>query len=172
MGNSGNRSQTRWAGWGDLDVVGQTGSLDGLNDQMGGGAPVHGAPLLDGRGGRMQLSIDHRLHGEMVIVTVSGEIDVLSSGQLREYLHALIKDGRVHLVVDLSGVEFLDSTGLGVLVAVHHRLQASDGSMVFVGATERVRNVFHITRLTRVFPLFDTLDEALEASAGFPDAAT
>lgn len=120
----------------------------------------------------MNLAVDHRLHGRLAIVTVAGEIDVFTCGRLREELQALIQTGSVHLVVDLNGVEFLDSSGLGVLVAVSHRLRVQDGSMVFVGASKRVRHVFHVTQLTKVFKLHATLDEALNASAGYPDAAT
>jgi anti-sigma B factor antagonist len=114
----------------------------------------------------MDFAVDHRLTGKLTIVTVSGELDVFTSPRLRETLLDVVEGGALHLIVDLSGVEFLDSTGLGVLVGIHHRLQAHDGTMSFVGASERLRRVFHITRLDKLFTIHPTLDDALRHAAG------
>ncbi|MEO5876233.1 MAG: STAS domain-containing protein [Streptosporangiaceae bacterium] len=112
--------------------------------------------------------INHRLHGDRAIVAVSGEVDVFTSPELREYLQNLIEEGNLNLILDLTGVEFLDSCGLGVLVGIFHRLQSRDGSLVFAGASERVGKVFHITQLTKIFELYPTLDQALAAGVPTP----
>jgi anti-sigma B factor antagonist len=117
----------------------------------------------------VEFAVDHRVHGDLAIVTVAGEIDVFTCARLRDELQDLIQDGTQHLIVDLNDVEFLDSAGLGVLVGVYHRLRGGEGSLVFVGANDRVRKIFHITQLMKIFPLHATLDAALEASGGFPD---
>ena len=118
----------------------------------------------------MDFAVDHRLHGRFTIVTVSGELDVFTSPRLRETLVEIVEAGARHLIVDLSGVEFLDSTGLGVLVGIHHRLQAHDGTLSFVGPGERLRRVFRVTRLDKLFEIHPSLDEALQSEAG-PSAA-
>ena len=103
----------------------------------------------------------HRVQDERVIVTIAGEVDVFTSPQLRDALQELISAGQVHLVVSLREVDFIDSTGLGVLVGVFHRLKAVDGSMVFADGTERVRKVFFAAGLSKIFHIYPTLDEAL-----------
>ncbi|GLW63794.1 anti-sigma-B factor antagonist [Actinomadura rubrobrunea] len=111
----------------------------------------------------MQFSVDHRVEKDLTIVTIRGEIDVFTSPRLRETLLDIIDEGRLHLIIDLGEVTFLDSTGLGVLVGIYHRLRGRDGSMAFVGVNDRVRRVFHITQLTKIFVLHRTLDEAIAA---------
>ncbi|MBA9003430.1 MULTISPECIES: STAS domain-containing protein [Thermomonospora] len=114
----------------------------------------------------MEFAVEHRVEQDVTVVKVTGELDVFSSPRLREKLLDVIDTGPVRLVVDLSDVTFLDSTGLGVLVGIYHRLRARNGTMSFVGANDRVRRVFHVTQLTKIFVLYDDLDEALAAERG------
>ncbi len=120
----------------------------------------------------MGFDVTHRVQDERVIVTISGEVDVFTSPRLRDALQDLIGAGHVHLVVDLGNVEFMDSTGLGVLVGVFHRLQAVDGSMAFATGTERVRKIFFAAGLSKVFHIYPTLDDALSADPTRPPSAT
>ncbi|RFU43322.1 anti-sigma factor antagonist [Actinomadura logoneensis] len=111
----------------------------------------------------MEFAVEHRDVQDLTVVKISGEIDVFTSPRLREMLLDIIDNGGTYLVVDLGEVTFLDSTGLGVLVGIYHRLRARDGSMSFMGVNERVRRVFHVTQLTKIFVLHDSLEEALAA---------
>lgn len=114
----------------------------------------------------MELTIDERPYDGLTVVTVSGDIDVFTSPRLRETLLDLIEKGQVNLLVDLGEVEFLDSTGLGVLVGIYHRLRNREGSMSLIGGNERVRRVFHVTQLDRIFELHPTVEEAVHALRG------
>lgn len=111
----------------------------------------------------MDFALEHRVVDGVTVVKVNGEIDVFSSPRLREMLLDVIENGGLHLVVDLGDVTFLDSTGLGVLVGIFHRLRARNGTMSFVGANDRVRRVFHVTQLTKIFVLHDTIEDAVAA---------
>ncbi|WP_026415170.1 STAS domain-containing protein [Actinomadura oligospora] len=111
----------------------------------------------------MEFAVEHRVVQDLTVVKISGEIDVFTSPRLRESLLDIIDNGGLHLVVDLGEVTFLDSTGLGVLVGIYHRLRARDGSMCFMGVNERVRRVFHVTQLTKIFVLHKTFGDALAA---------
>jgi anti-sigma B factor antagonist len=111
----------------------------------------------------VDLSLTTRDEGDRTVVAVGGEIDVYTAPKLREQLVDLVNAGRYHLVVDMEGVEFLDSTGLGVLVGGLKRVRAHDGSLRLVCTQERILKIFRITGLTKVFPIHDTVDEALTA---------
>lgn len=93
------------------------------------------------------------------IVHVSGEIDVYTAPALRHELDEQIRLGCTDLVVDLSNVTFMDSTGLGVLVGRLKLIRTQGGRMRILGATERVLKVFTITGLDRVFDIVEGLDE-------------
>jgi anti-sigma B factor antagonist len=120
----------------------------------------------------VEFAVAHRVEQGLTVVKISGEIDVFTSPRLREMLLDIIDSGASHLVVDLSEVTFLDSTGLGVLVGIYHRLRARDGSMSFMGANDRVRRVFHVTQLTKIFVLHQSLEEALAAYEAAPAQGT
>jgi anti-sigma B factor antagonist len=111
----------------------------------------------------VDLSLTTRDEGDRTVVAVGGEIDVYTAPKLREQLVDLVNAGRYHLVVDMEGVEFLDSTGLGVLVGGLKRVRAHDGSLRLVCTQERILKIFRITGLTKVFPIHDTVSEALTA---------
>ena len=97
------------------------------------------------------------------VVEVGGEIDVYTAPRLRETLISLVDSGNYQLVIDMEGVEFLDSTGLGVLVGGLKRVRAYDGSLDLVCTQERILKIFRITGLTKVFGIHDTVDEAIAA---------
>lgn len=109
----------------------------------------------------MDLSITQADHGNRTVVHLAGEIDVYTAPRLREKLDEQIHAGRTHLVVDLTDVSFLDSTGLGVLVGRLKLTRTLGGSMRIVGTDERVLKVFSITGLDKVFELHPDLDSAL-----------
>ena len=80
--------------------------------------------------------------------------------RLRERLIELVDGGAPHVVVDLGRVEFLDSTGLGVLVGALKRLRAAGGTFGLVCAKEPLLKIFRITALDQVFPLYPTVEAA------------
>jgi anti-sigma B factor antagonist len=103
------------------------------------------------------------------VVAVGGEIDVYSAPKLRERLIALVDSGSYNLIVDMEAVEFLDSTGLGVLVGGLKRVRAHDGWIDLVCTQGRILRIFRITGLSKVFSIYNSVAEALAAHA---EAAT
>jgi anti-sigma B factor antagonist len=118
----------------------------------------------------VDLSIDRADHDDETVMSVGGEIDVYTAPIVRERLDAAVRDGHVNLVVDLSRVRFLDSTGLGVLVGRLKLTRSRDGSLRLVATEEKVLKVFAITGLDKVFEIYPTLEEALAASAAGREA--
>ena len=111
----------------------------------------------------MDLSITRADHGDQTVVHLGGEIDVYTAPLVREKLDEQIQGGRTRLVVDLTDVTFLDSTGLGVLVGRLKLARTRGGSMRLVGKDDRVLKVFSITCLDKVFEINPDLDAALAA---------
>jgi anti-sigma B factor antagonist len=99
------------------------------------------------------------------VLRLAGEIDVATAPRLRDRLVALVTGGNPHLVVDLTGVEFIDSMGLGALVSGMKRARAHDGDLRLAGATDHVTKVLALTRLDLAFVTGDTVDEALAPEA-------
>jgi anti-sigma B factor antagonist len=97
------------------------------------------------------------------ILTITGEIDVYSAPRLREKLVDLVSQGHRQIIVDLEGVDFLDSTGLGVLVGGLKRLRSHEGDLMLVCSQSRILKVFEITGLTTVFRISESVDDAMQA---------
>ncbi len=88
---------------------------------------------------------DYTTDDGLTVINVEGEIDVYTAPKLREKLIDLVNKGKFHLLVDMEKVEFLDSTGLGVLVGGLKRVRAHDGSLELVCTQERILKIFRIT---------------------------
>ena len=111
----------------------------------------------------MDLSLETRDVDGRTIVAVGGEIDVYTAPKLRDKITELVAAGTYHLVVDMEAVEFLDSTGLGVLVGGLKKVRAHDGSMELICSQDRLLKIFRITGLAKVFVIHDSADGALAA---------
>lgn len=114
----------------------------------------------------MELELDQYTQDGLSILKVGGEIDVYSAPNLREALINLVNDGKYHIVVDMENVDFLDSTGLGVLVGGLKRVRAHQGSLGLVCDKERILKIFRITGLTKVFAIYSSVDEAVSEEQG------
>ena len=95
------------------------------------------------------------------VVAVKGEVDVYTAPRLREKLVELVSQGHLKIVVNLEDVDFLDSTGLGVLVGALKRLRSHGGELSLVCTQQRILKVFEITGLTKVFAIYDSVDDAV-----------
>jgi anti-sigma B factor antagonist len=109
------------------------------------------------------LKIGSRIEeGGIAVLTLSGEVDVSNSGLVREAALKLISSGENKLIVDLAGIEYMDSTGLGTMVGLHKRLREKEGEFILAGSQPQVRRLFDITGLVRVLKMSDDLAAALE----------
>ncbi|MEK3889615.1 STAS domain-containing protein [Bacillus sp. FSL K6-3431] len=101
----------------------------------------------------MNLSIDVRESGQEVYVKLSGEIDAYTAPQVREELMNAVESPGIRMVVDLSEVTYMDSTGLGVFVGLFKSLKANEGQLDFTGMTDRLKRLFEITGLADVMDI-------------------
>ena len=105
-------------------------------------------------------------HDGVIVLAAQGEIDVSTAPELRQELVELATAGSGSVVVDLQGVDFLDSTGLGVLVSGLKRFRTGGSDLLVVVTNPRIVKVFEITGLTQVFSMHETVDDAVAAARG------
>jgi anti-sigma B factor antagonist len=113
----------------------------------------------------VDLTITTREAEGRTVVAVAGEIDVYTAPRLRQALIDLVEGGAHDIVVDMDKVDFLDSTGLGVLVGGLKRVKSNEGEMKLVVTQDRIMKIFDITGLAKVFPMYGSLDEAVGGAA-------
>ncbi len=99
-------------------------------------------------------------HAGWAVMRVSGEIDMATAPQLRHHVVTVTTDTPDGLVLDLNSVDFIDSTGLGVIVGAARRMRMNDADFRIVCAQAHLVDLFRITRLSEVLDLFETLEEA------------
>lgn len=80
---------------------------------------------------------------------------------LHDHIRGLMKDGINKVVIDLGGVKWINSSGLGVLMAAMTTLKNSEGQMKLANVTEKVESLLMITQLIRIFETFDSVDRAI-----------
>jgi anti-sigma B factor antagonist len=107
-----------------------------------------------------ELAITTKQAGRWTVVSVAGEIDIATVPQLRPALEAAVSSGGP-VTVDLSGVTFMDSTGLGVLIQALKHSQVAGGAFHLVVTQPNVKKVLEITGLTELFSIFESQAEAL-----------
>lgn len=111
----------------------------------------------------MDLDLETGRLGDKSVVTLRGEIDVYTAPRLRQAIIDLVDAGATHIVVDMEKVDFLDSTGLGVLVGGLKRVRLKEGSLSIVANQDKILKIFDITGLNKIFSIYPSIDEAAGA---------
>lgn len=114
----------------------------------------------------MDLGIRLEERGDWTIARVTGDLDLTTAPKLRERLVQVVVDGRPHIVLDLEGVDFVDSTGLGVVVGLLKRTRGQGGDLRLVSTRSGLRKILELTALDRALPLAASVDQALSEPEG------
>jgi len=101
--------------------------------------------------------------GGIPVIRLEGEVDIYTCPQLKETILRLIDDGEYHIIIDMEKVPYIDSAGLGVLVGARRRVGEHDGSISIVNPYPSVYKVLEITRLTKIFEVYQDKEGALTA---------
>ena len=109
----------------------------------------------------MPLQIHPRKGSGGVILDLTGRLWILDL-PLRDRMNALLGDGNRNFVLNLAGVEYIDSSGLGQLITIWTSIRGRGGQMTVLAPTKRVQRLFDITRLDTVFRIFDKEQDAVE----------
>ncbi|MDO8588113.1 MAG: STAS domain-containing protein [Armatimonadota bacterium] len=115
----------------------------------------------------MNFNINARsLNSSIPLIELEGEVDVYTAPQLKQQMISLLEQGHTEMVVDLTKVEYLDSTALGVLIGGLKRVRERDGNLPLICPSARIRRVFEITGLDKIFDIYNSEDEAKSELAG------
>jgi anti-sigma B factor antagonist len=109
----------------------------------------------------VDLDVETGTVDDAALLTLRGEIDVYTAPRLRQAIIDLVDGGASRIVVDMEKVDFLDSTGLGVLVGGLKRVRLQEGSLAIVTTQDKILKIFDITGLNKVFPIHSSIDEAV-----------
>lgn len=115
----------------------------------------------------MTFKISERVQGRWAVLRVSGEMDLVTSGLLRERVHGVVADGRHNLVLDLSDVLFCDSSGVGVLIATRRLMRSCHGRLRVVLPARGAEEGSHVNRVLAalgVRRLFEVYADAVDAA--------
>ena len=106
------------------------------------------------------------------VISLTGEVDLYTAPEFKQQLLDVIAKGGTNVVVDLTDTTFIDSTTLGVLVGGVKRLRTNDGRLALVCSDRNITKIFEITGLDRVFSIYSTRAEAVDAVASAGQTAT
>jgi anti-sigma B factor antagonist len=103
-----------------------------------------------------------KLKNEVPAIILEGEVDVYTSPQLKQQLIDIYESGAKQVIVDLSKVEYIDSSALGVIIGGLKRMREVGGNMSLICPNPRVRRVFEITGLDKIFDIYNSSEDALQ----------
>ncbi|HEY0075944.1 MAG TPA: STAS domain-containing protein [Abditibacteriaceae bacterium] len=114
----------------------------------------------------MSLQVNSENVGDVTVLACTGEVDLGNAPQLREALASVFNEAKPRLLLDLSGVGFMDSTGIGIMVNALNLVREKNGACAFCGLQPRVHRILQIAGLLNALPLHDTRAGALLTLSG------
>jgi len=110
------------------------------------------------------MKIKEKIESHVAILSLSGKMmGGPETAALHDHIRGLMNDGIKKVVIDLGGVKWINSSGLGVLMAAMTTLKNAEGQMKLANVTEKVESLLMITQLIRIFQTYDSVDRAVSA---------
>jgi len=110
------------------------------------------------------MEINVKSIGQVTVVEISGDIDSNTAPQAQERVLPLVQPGS-KILLDMSGVEYMSSAGLRILLSMYRQISRGDGGIVLVGLGEEIKDTMSVTGFLNFFTTRDTVDEGLQALA-------
>lgn len=114
----------------------------------------------------LRLGIDVQKVDGCPVLMVEGEIDIYTAPMFKQAVVGLVSEGNTNVVIDLSGVTFMDSSGFGTLLGATRRLRPAGGGLHLAGANTTIQRMLRLTRLDTIMELYDSAEEAVRALGG------
>ena len=115
---------------------------------------------------RLETSLRHR--DNVPVLDVSGEIDIYTTPQFKEAVSAAIEENQPSIIINMSDVKYMDSSGFGTLLSATKRLRPMNGTLYLAACNDAITRMLQITRLNTIFGVYKTEDEALSAAQAAP----
>ena len=112
----------------------------------------------------MSLVTRQRKISDVIILDISGRLWILDL-PLRDLMNNLLSEGQRHFVLNLAGVDYIDSSGLGQLITIWTSIRNKGGHMTILSPTKRVQRLFDITRLNSVFQIMEQENDAIQSAS-------
>jgi len=111
------------------------------------------------------MQIQEKANGDVVVLTVNGDITLNAGGDvlLKDKVQSLLQQGQTKILIDLGGVSYVDSAGLGQLVQIHATTKNQGGALRLANVTKRLKDLLVVTKLVTVFDTYNSEQEALAA---------
>lgn len=109
------------------------------------------------------MDIIEKAMGNVCIVKLIGRLDASCSSELKDKVTAMLDENKKNILIDLGGIDFIDSSGLGMLVNCMGSVTKTGGLFKISSLKEHPKSLLQMTRLDRVFDIFDDRDEAIKA---------
>lgn len=103
-----------------------------------------------------------KIVGDVTVCALSGEININTSPDLRKVFDELITKKTTKVILDMGGVNYIDSSGLATLIEMLRRMKKYDGKLRLCNLSDKIRSLFEITKLTKLFEMFNSEAEALK----------
>jgi len=115
----------------------------------------------------MGIAVSEEIDNDVSIIELNGRLDAGSAKHVLAGVKELVKRNRLKIILDMSGVAFIDSTGVGILLASYRAVDAKGGVMKICAIQNQVESVFSLTRLVGFFEIFDDRASAVKDFDGF-----
>ena len=112
------------------------------------------------------MALDVKIDGSVHIILMVGRLDSSSASEAETTVKAVIDQGATHLLIDMSGLDYISSAGLRVVLVAAKNMQKSGGAMAICGMSPSVREVFEMTGFLKILKVYDRESEAKEALQG------
>ena len=113
------------------------------------------------------MEIEQRPSGDVIILDLTGKLTIGSGDELlKDKIHSLIQQGHRNLLLNLAGVPYVDSAGLGAIVSSYTTVSREGGSLKLLGLTSRIKDLLAITKLLTVFDTFESESDAVASFGG------
>jgi anti-sigma B factor antagonist len=109
------------------------------------------------------MDISSRSKGEVVILDISGEIDLYNAPEIKDFINKMIEQKKYKVIINLKNVTYIDSSGIGALISSLSNLKKFHGGLKIVNVFASVKKVFELTKLTSFFEIYDSEEEAVKA---------
>jgi len=109
------------------------------------------------------MDISSRVRGDVVILDISGEIDLYNAPEIKDAINKLIEQKKYNVIINLKGVSYIDSSGIGALISSLSNLKKYQGGLKIINVFASVKKVFELTKLTSFFEIYDSAEEAVKA---------